>query len=66
MITCHGELTPMYTYIAQLREQNEVAAKKEAKAKEAKKEVSHNLMNLKMSGHLFDSHYFNKAINILE
>ena len=52
VITCDGVLTPKYSYIAQLREQNEAVAKKE---KDAKKEVSHNYMNLKMSGHLFDS-----------
>lgn len=56
VITCHGELTPKYSYIAKLREQNEAEAKK---AKKEESKISHNYMNLKMSGHLFDTQFFN-------
>jgi alanine dehydrogenase len=64
IITCHGELTPKYAYIAKLREANERAAAEEKDAK--KPSGDYNFMTVLLKGHLLDTKFFNSALDKLE
>jgi len=74
VITCHGELTPNYKYIAELRKRNEdLANQNEEFEKEAAKikrdsglQRSMSTATLTMMGHLFDTKFFNNSLDILE
>ena len=77
ILTSHGELTPNYKYIAELRSANEkikavqLKLEEERKQEEAqpqKKGLTRNLSLVTMSlqGHLFDTKAFNQTIDICE
>lgn len=78
IICAHGELTPNYKYIAELRELNEKMAAKQqsAKRKHEENEIKNpspkglkrnlSLVTLSLQGHLFDTKCFNDAIDQCE
>lgn len=64
VITCHGKLTPDYSYIAKLREANEkIAARSEGGDSQS---VGIHGFTLMLSGHLFDTRAFNDTIDCCE
>ena len=71
IITCHGELTPNYKYIARLREVNEQAkakatAKEEQPSKKKGLRRANSFIVVGLDGHLFDTKCFNECIDICE
>ena len=75
VITCHGELTPKYRYITDLRAIRERANQHKEEYMQHVLEAERKTSGLKrgmrfatvvFNGHLFDTKFFNTAINILE
>ena len=75
VICCHGELTPKYKYITDLRAIRERARLHKEEYMQHVKEAERKTSSLKrgmrfatvvFNGHLFDTKFFNSAINILE
>lgn len=71
ILCCNGKLTPNYKYISQLRKYNELQKKEDeeiaqmkTKSKGLKRSIS--FTSLCLSGHIFDTHFFNDAIDLLE
>lgn len=59
MICAHGELTPNFTYIQQLRELN-------PQIQDVKSSVGMQGFTLQLSGHLFDKQIINKILDLSE
>ena len=76
IICCAGELTPQFSYIAELRAMNEQMTKYQENLKIELKEQSPglrkgikrnlSLVTISLQGHLFDTKCFNKCIDICE
>ena len=75
VICCHGELTPKYRYITDLRLIREKARQHKEEYMQHVKEAERKTSSLRrgmrfatvvFAGHLFDTKFFNFAINILE
>jgi ACT domain-containing protein len=75
VICAHGELTPKYKYITDLRHLREKAKQHQEEYMQHVKELERKTSSLKrgmrfatvvFSGHLFDTKFFNSAIDILE
>ena len=64
IITCHGALTPNYTYIEKLREANEMIARRSDGGGMSSHGVQGFTINL--TGHLFDTKVFNSCLDICE
>lgn len=67
VITCHGQLTPNYEYISEMRKVNE-QLKKQQKELDLKKiaEKGFSYLYFEISGHLFDKQFFNKSLDLFE
>ena len=67
MITCHGELTPAYRYINQLRESSE-RAQESRKMKKMKGRMTRteSFLTITLKGHLFDSGIINRILDLIE
>lgn len=73
-IVCYnGSLTPNYKYIMQLRRKNELEKKEEqeilemrSKPKKKGLKRSMSFTSLCISGHIFDTKFFNDTLDILE
>ena len=75
VICCHGQLTPKYEYITGLRLIREKEKKHKEEYMQHVKEAERKTSSLKrgmrfatvvFNGHLFDTKFFNSAIDILE
>lgn len=71
IICCNGKLTPNYHYISQLRKYNEMQKREEQEIKELKTKSKGlkravSFTSICLSGHIFDTRFFNDAIDLLE
>jgi ACT domain-containing protein len=72
IICCNGKLTKNYKYIMQLRKLNELQKKEEQEEKEIEQKKPKGLKrsisftSLCISGHIFDTKFFNDTLDILE
>lgn len=68
ILTSHGNLTPNYAYIAEIRKINEAQEAKRLTEEFNKKALKRNmsLLTVSMQGHLFDTQCFNKTIDACE
>lgn len=71
IICCNGKLAPHYKYINQLRKYNEIQKKEEEEIKEMKTKSkglkrSISFTSLCLCGHIFDTKFFNDALDLLE
>lgn len=71
IVCCNGKLTPNFKYIDQLRKLNEIQKKEEQEISQMKKKKKGlkraiSFTSLCLSGNIFDTRFFNDALDILE